>query len=105
MRTWTELGPVIDTPVRNGSDEAARRGRATRPDVSPHGVTPRPNDDLRALLDELDSGDVEAVGARLDAGADPVVALIWGGALAHMGTPTAESRLDAYAKRLERDDP
>jgi len=74
-------------------------------DVSPRGVTPRLNDDLRALLDELDADDVEAVGARLDAAADPVAALIWGGALAHMGTPAAESRLDAYAKRLERDDP
>lgn len=74
-------------------------------DVSPRGVTPRPSDELRGLLDELDADDVDAVGARLDAAARPVEALVWGGALARIGTPAAGARLDEYAKSLELDDP
>jgi hypothetical protein len=74
-------------------------------DVSPRGVTPRLSGDLEALLRELDAGDVDAIAARLDAAADPVEALVWGGALARIGTPAAAARLDAYARRLEREDP
>jgi hypothetical protein len=74
-------------------------------DVSPRGVTPRLPGDLQALVDQLDADDVDDVAERLDAAATPVEALVWGGALARIGTPAAQARLDASAQRLRRDDP
>jgi hypothetical protein len=74
-------------------------------DVSPRGVTPRMSGDLQALLDELDAGDVDEIAARLDGSTSPVEALVWGGALARISTPTAVAKLDAYAERLNREDP
>ncbi len=74
-------------------------------DVSPRGVTPRLTDELRALLDRLDAGDVDVIAERLNASTQPVPALVWGGALARIGTPAAAAQLDAYAQRLHRDDP
>jgi hypothetical protein len=74
-------------------------------DVSPRGVTPRLTAELQQLLDRLGPGDVDAIAGRLDAAAAPAQALVWGGALARIGSPAAAAQLDAYAQRLHRDDP
>jgi hypothetical protein len=74
-------------------------------DISPRGVTPRLDGDLLALLDGLGDGDVDALAGRLDGAETPVLAIVWGGALARIGSPAAAARLDAYAGRLTRADP
>jgi hypothetical protein len=74
-------------------------------DVSPRGVTPRLDGDLQTLLDELDDRDVDALAARLAGAENPVQAIVWGGALARIGSPAAAARLDAYAEQLTRADP
>jgi hypothetical protein len=74
-------------------------------DVSPRGVTPRLDADLQTLLDGLGADDVDALAVRLDGAENPVVAMVWGGALARIGSPAADARLDAYAEQLTHADP
>lgn len=74
-------------------------------DISPRGVTPRIDGELEELLDRLRPADADAVADRLEAAADPLEALVLGGALARLGTPQAQARLDAYAARLDAADP
>jgi hypothetical protein len=86
-------------------DRLGALASATSLDVSPRGVSPRPEPELSELLAQLGPGDVDAVRARLDGAEDPAAALVWGGALARIGTPDAEAALDAYAERLRERDP
>jgi hypothetical protein len=74
-------------------------------DVSPRGVTPRLTEELQGLVDQLGPADVDGIAARLTAAPTPAQALVWGGALARIGTPEATAHLDAYAQRLDGEDP
>jgi hypothetical protein len=76
-------------------------------DVSPRGVGFRPDADLDRALDAVAAGGEAAVGpleARL-AGADPLAALAWLTALRRIDAPAARAAVDAYAERVEREDP
>jgi hypothetical protein len=86
-------------------DRIAELASGVSLDVSPRGVTPRMSGSMQALLDGLGADDVDAIAARLDSAASPVEALVWGGALVRIGTPAATASLDAYAARLQLDDP
>ncbi|HEY1539381.1 MAG TPA: hypothetical protein VGF63_08290 [Solirubrobacteraceae bacterium] len=84
---------------------AERTGHGPAFDVSPRGVTPRPDPELDALLGELGDGDVPELRKRLEAERDPLAAFVWGRALVAAGTPAAAAALDAYADRIRGDDP
>src|SRR5690242_9607673 len=86
-------------------DRLGALASATSIDVSPRGVSPRPEPELSDLLAELGPDDVGAIRARLEDAEDPAAALVWGGALARIGTLDAETALDAYAQRLRERDP
>ena len=74
-------------------------------DISPRGVTPRPDPELDPLLAGLGDGEVPALRERLEAERDPFMAFTWLRALLAVGSPAAAQAVDAYAARLEREDP
>lgn len=86
-------------------DRIAALAAQTPFDVSPRGLTPRPDPQLQALLADVGPGDVDGLAVRLAAARDPSTALVLGGALARLHTPEAEQALDEYAARLREHEP
>ena len=73
--------------------------------ISPRGISPRPDPELEALLDSLGDDTVPALEHRLEEEHDALMAFTWLRALLKIGTPAARAAADAYAERLRRDDP
>jgi hypothetical protein len=74
-------------------------------DVSPRGVSFRPDPELDALLDDLGDDDVPALKQRLQDAEDPLMAMTWVKALLAVATPAAAQAVDDYAETLDRHDP
>jgi hypothetical protein len=73
--------------------------------LSPRGISPRPDPELDALLGGLGDDSVPALAQRLEEEDDALMAFTWLRALLMIGTPAARAAADAYAERLRRDDP
>ena len=84
---------------------AGQIGQSTGFDISPRGVTPRPSPELDAMLEELTDEDVPALSARLRDEHDPMAAFVWLRGLTRVGTPAADEAVDAFAARLQSEDP
>ena len=74
-------------------------------DVSPRGISFRPDPELEQLLAVLGPEDVPALSTRLNSAGDPLLALTWMRALAAVGSPEAERALNEYVDSLNRHDP
>jgi hypothetical protein len=73
--------------------------------LSPRGISPRPDPELDTLLGGLGDESVPALERRLEDEHDALMAFTWLRALLTIGTPAARAAADAYAERLRRDDP
>jgi hypothetical protein len=74
-------------------------------DVSPRGVSFRPDPELEELLAGLGADDLPALSERLNGTGDPMLALTWIRALLSVGTPKAARVLDEYVDALNQHDP
>jgi hypothetical protein len=84
---------------------AARVRERPAMDISPRGISPRPDPELDALLGGLGDESVAQLERRLADEKDALMALTWLRALIAIGTPSARAAIDAYAERLRRHDP
>ncbi len=84
---------------------AARVRERPAMDISPRGISPRPDPELDALLKGLGEDSVAPLERRLAEEKDALMALTWLRALLEIGSPGARGAIDAYAERLRRDDP
>jgi hypothetical protein len=74
-------------------------------DISPRGISPRPDPELDELLGGLGDDAVAPLEQRLAGERDALMALTWLRALLKIDTPASRAAVDAYADRLRRDDP
>jgi hypothetical protein len=74
-------------------------------DVSPRGVSFRPDPEIEQLLAVLGPDDVPALTERLKGASDPLLALTWMRALVAVRSPEAEQALNEYVDGLNRHDP
>lgn len=84
---------------------AARVRERPAMNISPRGISPRPDPELDALLERLGDDSVAPLAQRLAGERDALMALTWLRALVTIGTPSARAAIAAYAERLRRDDP